>query len=156
MRRKNETEERLVALIEPALDRMGLELIDLELKREAGGKVLRVFIDSPNGVTLDTCADASNLLSETLDEKDPIVGPYSLEVSSPGIERPLTKKEHFKRFLGERVRVKTYGPVNGRKDFTGILVGADENGIRVKVDSDEASIEYAKISKANLKPELNF
>lgn len=156
MRRKSALEERLVALVEPVLEAMGLELVDLELKREAGGKVLRIFIDSPAGIDLDTCADASESLSARLDAEDPIEGPYTLEVSSPGLERPLTKKEHFARYIGERARIRTSEPVDGRREFVGIIAEADDAGVEIEVEGKRYRIAYDLIGRANLKPEIKF
>lgn len=156
MRRKSAIEERLVGLVEPALEGMGLELVDLELKREAGGRVLRIFIDSPKGVDLDVCASASEKLSALLDAEDPIEGPYTLEVSSPGLERPLTKKEHFARYVGERARVKTFSPIDGRRDITGVIAVADDAGIEIDVEGKRYRIGYDLIAKANLKPEIRI
>lgn len=156
MKGKSAIEERLIAVVEPVLEAMGLELVDLELKREAGGKVLRVFIDSPAGVDLDTCADASEALSARLDVEDPIEGPYTLEVSSPGLERPLTKKEHFARYIGERARIRTSEPLEGRREFVGVITEADDAGVEIEVEGKRYRIAYDLIARANLKPEIRF
>ncbi len=156
MKRKSAIEERLIAALEPVIEGMGLELVDLELKREAGGRVLRIFIDSPEGIDLDTCADASEALSARLDAEDPIEGPYALEVSSPGLERPLTKKEHFARYVGERARIRTFAPIEGKRDFTGAIAAVDDAGVEIEVEGKRYRIEYDLIAKANLKPEIRF
>lgn len=156
MKGKSAIEERLIAVVEPVLEAMGLELVDLELKREAGGKILRVFIDSPAGVDLDTCADASEALSARLDVEDPIEGPYTLEVSSPGLERPLTKKEHFARYIGERARIRTSEPLEGRREFVGVITEADDAGVEIEVEGKRYRIRYDLIARANLKPEIRF
>lgn len=156
MRKKSPIDEELVRIVEPVLEKMGLELVELELKREAGGRVLRIFVDSPVGVDVDTCADASNAIGAALDRRDPIEGAYSLEVSSPGIERPLTKPEHFARSKGEKAKVKTAEPIGGRRDFTGVIVDADDEGFVIEVDGTETRVEYDKVVKARLKPQIKF
>ncbi|MCL5292540.1 MAG: ribosome maturation factor RimP [Actinobacteria bacterium] len=156
MRKKSAVEHKLSIIIDPVLGAMDLELVDLELRREAGGLVLRIFIDSPEGVDLDTCTDASNAISGALEIEDPIEGTYNLEVSSPGIERPLTKNEHFIRFVGERAKVKTFKPIDGRRDFTGVIGEADATGFEMDVEGRRYRIDYDEVAKANLRPEIKF
>src|SRR5690554_2185188 len=109
--------EIVAELAEQLAAPLRLEIVDVEFRREPGGRVLRVFIDKPGGVTLDDCQALSRRLSAKLDEVDPIEESYNLEVSSPGIERPLTKPKDYIRFAGHRVHVRTYGPVDGRRNF---------------------------------------
>ncbi|ACX52759.1 protein of unknown function DUF150 [Ammonifex degensii KC4] len=137
-------------LAEPLAERLGLELVDVEYKKEGGRWVLRVFIDKPSGVTLDDCEALSEALGEALDVEDPIPHSYSLEVSSPGVERPLKKPAHFQRFVGREVRVSTLAPVEGQRRFTGVLLAADEEGIRLETDGKELDLPYRLIAKANL------
>ena len=122
---RNEIEE----LLEPTIARLGYELADLEVK--VGGKngVLRVFIDSPDGIGLGDCEKVSLAVSALLDVEDPLTGHYALEVSSPGLDRKLTKVEHFQRFTGEAVKVEMRFPIEGRRRFRGTLVSSDDENI---------------------------
>ena len=139
-------------LIEPAVEKLGYELSDLELM--IGGRVgiVRVFIDKPDGVDLSDCEIVSRQLSAVLDVEDPLPGNYRLEVSSPGLDRKLTKPEHFQRFLGEPVRVKLRFAVDGRRNFRGALRAADEEQIEVEVDGESHSLDIAMIESARLIP----
>jgi len=149
--------EKIENLIEPIIDREGLELIDIELKREAIGLVLRILIDTKEGgISLDEIAKASQSIGKALDETDVIEQKYTLEVSSPGIERPLTKPEHFKRFIGSNVLVKTDKPVGNRRKFKGELIEASDEGIVVKVDDERYEIPYGNVSKAHLQVKIEF
>lgn len=129
---------------------LGLEIVDVEFRRESGGRVLRVFIDKPGGVTLDDCEALSEELSRRLDEVDPIEESYSLEVSSPGIERPLKKPQDFERFAGRLVHVRTFGPIDGRRNFRGELLGLDGEQIIVRLEQGEARIPLEQVAKARL------
>ena len=117
--------------------------VEVLLAEVLGGHTLRVFIDHPDGVTLDLCERVTRVLPELREE-------YALEVSSPGVQRPLTKPDHFRRFLGRRARVRTCGERDGRKSFTGELVGASENEVTVAADGGVLSIPYADVKRSNL------
>lgn len=142
----------LADLIEPTVVNLGYELSDLELKLGGRDGVVRVFIDKPDGVDLTDCEIVSKQLSAVLDVEDPLPGHYTLEVSSPGLDRKLTKPEHFQRFLGETVRVKLRFPLEGRRNFRGTLVAASEDKIEVEVDGESYSLEIAAIESARLVP----
>jgi ribosome maturation factor RimP len=142
----------LANLIEPTVVNLGYELSDLELKLGGRDGIVRVFIDKPEGVDLTDCEIVSKQLSAVLDVEDPLPGHYTLEVSSPGLDRKLTKPEHFQRFLGELVRVKLRFPLAGRRNFRGTLRAADEKKIEVEVDGEAYSLEIAAIESARLIP----
>jgi ribosome maturation factor RimP len=150
--------DRLIALIEPVLMNSGYELVEVEFVAGPGGGTLRVYIDvlkeggSPDGIDLDDCEAASHLVSELLDANDPFPGAYSLEVSSPGLDRVLRTAEHFARFVGNRVKVELQVPRDGRKRFTGVLRAADGEHIELDVDNFSVSIRLAEISRARLAP----
>jgi ribosome maturation factor RimP len=148
------TGEELARLLEPTVERLGYELTDLELK--LGGKegVVRVFIDRPGGVDLSDCETVSRQLSAVLDVEDPVPGHYVLEVSSPGLDRKLTRPEHFKRYVGEDVRVRLRAPQAGRRNFRGRLTAADEKDIEVEVDGRLHHLAMAAIESARLVPSL--
>ena len=146
------TRDEVIALLEPTIERLGYELSDLEVK--LGGKhgVLRVFIDNPGGIGLDDCEAVSLAVSAILDVEDPLPGHYDLEVSSPGLDRKLTKVAHFQRFQGETVKVQMRFPVEGRRRFRGTLVSSDEENIVVDVDGIEHTLPVATIDTARLVP----
>ena len=117
--------ETVSQLVTPIVDEMGLELVDIEYVKEGKDWFLRVFIDKHAGIDIEECGLVSEKLSEKLDELDPITHNYFLEVSSPGAERPLKKKQDFEKAIGKNVYIKTYEPLNGEKKFEGILVEFD-------------------------------
>lgn len=142
-------------MAEPIAQEQGVELVDVEYVKEGGQYVLRVFLDKPEGITLDDCQNVSSRLSDLLDEKDPIPDAYSLEVSSPGIDRPLKKDADFVRFAGHKVDVSTYQPVNGKKKkFSGELVGLSDNKIVVVVDGERLELERDQVSQIRLAVEF--
>ena len=128
--------------IETRLAELDPELELVMLDRPAAEK-LRLYVDRPGGVDLDVCEQVSAALRDLLDS-------YSVEVSSPGLDRPLTKPEHFKRFLGHRVRVRTREPIAGQRNFSGELVAVDESQVSLRSDADEQAIPLTAIHRSNL------
>ncbi|KIQ95218.1 Ribosome maturation factor RimP [Anoxybacillus thermarum] len=141
-------------LVTPIVTDMGLELVDIEYVKEGKNWFLRVFIDSPTGIDIDQCGVVSERLSEKLDEIDPIPHNYFLEVSSPGAERPLKKAKDFERAVGKNVYVKTYEPIDGQKEFEGLLTAFDGQTvtveIKVKTKKKIVTIPYEKVASARL------
>jgi ribosome maturation factor RimP len=148
------TGEELTKLLEPAVERLGYELADLEVKIGGREGVLRLFIDKPDGVGLNDCEAVSRQISALLDVEDPVPGHYVLEVSSPGLDRKLTKVEHFQRFMGQEIRVKMRFPVEGRKNFRGALHAVDKEMIEVVVDGQSHRLPIATIQSARLIPTI--
>jgi ribosome maturation factor RimP len=146
------TGDELLKLLEPAVERLGYELADLEVRLGNKGGVVRVFIDKPEGIDLDDCEKVSLAVSALLDVEDPVPGNYNLEVSSPGLDRKLTKVEHFQRFEGETVKVQMRFPVEGRRRFRGKLVSSDDENIVVEVDGESHSLPLKTIDTARLVP----
>lgn len=144
----------LAKLIEPTIEQLGYELSDLEVKTGGRDGLIRVFIDKADGVDLTDCETVSRQVSAILDVEDPVPGHYTLEVSSPGLDRKLTKPEHFQRFTGEMVRVKLRFPVDGRRNFRGELKSTDEEKIEIEVDGESHSLQIATIESARLIPSL--
>jgi ribosome maturation factor RimP len=142
--------ERLLALIEPLLGRLGYELVELEYAAGHGRGSLRVFIDAAAGVGLDDCERVSREISALLDVEDPIPVAYTLEVSSPGFDRVLRTPAHFGRFVGSRVFVELKEPRAGRRRYTGELLAVDDAGIALAVDKERVAVAYAEIGKARL------
>jgi len=153
--RKEEILERVRQLAAPLAAQEGLELLDVEIGGGHGRQTLRLFIDKPGGVSLDDCSSVSRALSTALDVEDPIQGSYDLEVSSPGLDRPLRTAEHFQKFSGSKVRVKTFGPMpecENRKTFVGTLQGYEDGAVVVDVDGKVFRVPHAQVSKANVEP----
>ncbi|HMB71981.1 MAG TPA: ribosome maturation factor RimP [Gammaproteobacteria bacterium] len=148
------TGDELARLLEPAVERLGYELADVEVKIGGRDGVLRVFIDKPAGIGLDDCETVSRQISALLDVEDPIPGHYRLEVSSPGLDRRLTKPEHFQRFTGENVRVKLRTPRDGRRNFRGALQACDADNIEIEVDGETHRLPIGSIESARLVPTL--
>jgi ribosome maturation factor RimP len=144
----------LTVLLAPVVNDLGLELWELEYGPRSGGGLLRLYIDSPDGVTVDDCAKVSHAVSEVLDVADPISGEYTLEVSSPGLDRVLRTYEHFARFPGEPVRVEMKMAIGGRKRFSGQLRKVEQSQITVAVEGGAVVLPLAGIHKARLAPEL--
>jgi len=135
-------------LVRPVIEGAGLELVDVTFHGGAGRKILRVVIDRDDGVDLDTIAEIAEQVSRRLDLEGFAPGPYELEVSSPGIERPLRRPSEFRRHVGRSVKVKVAHPVDGRTSFTGELIAADDEGIVVDVAGDRVLTRYDEIGSA--------
>ena len=146
------TGDELRKLLEPSIERLGYELSDLEVKLGGKNGVLRVFIDHPDGIGLGDCEKVSLAVSALLDVEDPLPGQYNLEVSSPGLDRKLTKIEHFQRFTGQTVKVQMRFPIEGRKRFKGALVSSNDENIVVEIDGESHSLPIATIDTARLVP----
>lgn len=143
--------ERLIA---PILQNSEYELVDIEYVKEGQRWYLRIFIDKPQGMTLDDCEQLSKKISDVLDEKDFIRHSYVLEVSSPGLERPLKKKSDYVRFRGKKVVITTFGPVDGKKEFHGTLGGLENEEVLVENNHRKWSIPLEKIASARLALDL--
>ena len=146
------TATELAKLLEPTVERLGYELSDLEVNLGGKGGVLRVFIDHADGIGLKDCEAVSLAVSALLDVEDPLPGHYNLEVSSPGLDRKLTKPVHFERFAGETVKVQMRFPIEGRRRFRGRLLSADDESIVVDVDGESHTLPIATIDTARLVP----
>ena len=153
------TSATLEKLLRPVVEDMGFELVDLQLRSESGRWVLRLLVDRPGGITLDECARVSREVSPHLEVADLLHARYVLEVSSPGIKRPLKRAEEFVRFAGQRVEVVTTEPLDGQKTFRGTNLGLDEGG-NLLLDEEPGHrrivIPIAGLRRANLDPELKF
>jgi len=148
--------DQLVELLQPVVVGLGYELWELEYAPRAGGGLLRLYIDSDQGITLEDCEQVSRAVSEAMDAADPIPQAYTLEVSSPGLDRVLRTPEHFARFNGEPVKLETKAPVNGRKRFAGRLTAVDavQGEIALEVDGSTLRLPIDAIHKARVAPDL--
>ncbi len=133
---------------------MGFDLVAVEWSGDRSGRILRLSIDGPDGVGADDCAEVSLRLSPLLDEADPITGAYVLEVSSPGIERPVQRLDDFHRLQGFRAKIRLFEG-HPRRRYTGTLAGVDGSEIRIEVDGAEHRIDFDSIERANLVLELD-
>lgn len=145
--------EVVKGLCTPIADELGVELIDVEYKKEGGSYVLRIIIDKPGGVLIEDCENISSLLSDKLDESDPIAGSYTLEVQSPG-ERSLKNDWELNYFKGRDVEIKLYKPESSRKIFEGELLGIEDDNIRFI--SDGETREFPRDKVANVKLKIRF
>lgn len=142
--------ETLLKILEPAVNSLGYELVELEFQ----GKVLRLYIDQQQGVTLADCEKVSRQVDAVLDVADPIPGAYTLEVSSPGLDRPLNKPVDFTGRTGQRARIELKLPLNGRRRFSGTLRGWENDEVLIEVDGLLFRLPFAQIGKARLMPEF--
>lgn len=150
----SKTEDIIREMAESVSNELDLELVDVEYVKEGGTWFVRIYIDKPDGITHDDCQDVSERIGILLDEKDPILHSYVLEVSSPGIERPLKKAEDYERFKGSKIRLSTYSPVNGKKEFAGKLGGLSEGNIIILVDGEELSLPLENAAKVRLEADF--
>ncbi|MCI5868242.1 MAG: ribosome maturation factor RimP [Dorea sp.] len=148
---EQKTEEILI----PIVEEYGFELVDVEYVKEGSNWYLRAYIDKPGGITVNDCEAVSRKLSDILDEKDYIDDAYILEVSSPGLGRPLKKEKDFKRSLGEEVEIRTYRMVEKQKEFTGILKDYDETTVTIELD-DETLKTFEKSNIALIRLAFDF
>jgi ribosome maturation factor RimP len=144
--------ERLIVLIEPLLGRLGYELVELEYSAGRSSAVVRLFIDRPEGISIEDCEKVSRETAALLDVEDPIPTAYTLEVSSPGFDRVLRTPAHFARFVGERVFVELRAPRAGRRRYTGTLLTVNESGVTIEVDKQQVEVPFGEIGKARLAP----
>ncbi len=161
-------QDDLSRLIRPVIEAMGFEYVGLEYLSNPKNRLVRIYIDrEPEGISVDDCAAVSNEVSALLDVEDPVSGHYSLEVSSPGVERPLFEPEHYRRFAGERARVHLYAPLgdghddgrdnrrDNRRKLTGTIVAADDDRVVIEVDGENIALAFDDIRRANLKPDMD-
>ena len=152
---KTDQVAHLTALLEPEVNAHGLELVAIEQVGGRGTPVIRVLLDREGGVDLEAIAVASRWISELFDAESPVNGPFTLEVSSPGVDRPLTKRADFARFAGEAVNLKILSDEK-RKSLTGVLVGMQGDDVVIDIDGDHRRIPFETIQKARLKGVVDF
>ena len=148
-------EQQLTDIIREPVNALGFELVGIEYIR-GRYPVLRVYIDSENGITVDDCADVSRQISAVLDVEDPITDAYNLEVSSPGMDRPLFTLEHYQRFVGEEVIVSLRIPVANRRKWKGQIKSIENEMITFNVDGNDEVFAFSNIQKANIVPNFNL
>ena len=148
---REQYEQKAEAMAQPIIDQFGFELVDVEYVKEAGNWYLRFYIDKEGGITVDDCEAVSRIFSDKLDELDFIGDAYIMEVSSPGLGRPLKKEKDYVRSMGKEVEIRTYRPINKEKEFYGILSAYDESSVSITTeDQKEQTFEKADIALIRL------
>ncbi|MDM7860535.1 ribosome maturation factor RimP [Alteromonas sp. ASW11-36] len=148
----SQLEKRLTTMLNAPVEALGFELVGVEFVRAGKHSIMRVYIDHENGINVDDCAEVSHQVSAVLDVEDPISTEYNLEVSSPGMDRPLFKEQHYAAIVGEVVNVRLSMPMNNRRNFKGTLVAVEDGVISVEVDGQTFDLAFANIEKGNLVP----
>ncbi|WED43160.1 ribosome maturation factor RimP [Legionella cardiaca] len=143
---KNELEQ----LLKPLVEDLGYELWGCEYLAQGKHSLLRIYIDKENGIGIEDCERVSRQVSAFLDVEDPIPGNYSLEVSSPGIPRPLFNKEQYKQYLGHDVHVRVFKPINGNRNLSGTIIAANDDTLTLKIGDEQLEVQFTQIVKANL------
>ena len=150
MSRKEEYEQKAEALLSPIVESNGFELVDVEYVKEAGNWYLRGYIDKPGGITVNDCETVSRAFSDRLDEDDFIEDSYIMEISSPGLDRPLKKEKDFARSIGKEVEIRTYRPIEKQKEFYGVLTAYDSNSVTVDEEGTPRTFEKKDIALIRL------
>ena len=145
-------EQTLTEMLTPAAESLGFEMVGVEFVRAGKHSILRLFIDHPDGISVDHCADVSLQASAILDVEDPISTEYNLEVSSPGMDRPLFKAAHYAAVVNEVVAVKLRMPMGDRRNFKGKLISCDDDNIVIEVDNETFTLAILNIEKGNVVP----
>ena len=147
--------EQLLEIVRRPVEALGYELVGVELlHRGKQGALLRIYIDSEQGITLDDCSEVSHQVSGVLDVEDPIREHYDLEVSSPGLDRPLFSKEHFQRFCGHRASIKLRTKVAGRRKIVGVLLAVGEDDVVIEEEGEHYRVAFGSIDTARLVPQI--
>lgn len=147
-------EQKLTEMLRPSVEMTGVELLGVEFISAGNNSVLRLYIDHENGIDVDNCADVSRQVSAILDVEDPISSEYNLEVSSPGVDKPLFEKAHYLAVVGETIEVKLGMPQNGRRKFKGLLEAVEGDTLVVVVDGEDYELPLGNVDKANLVAKL--
>ena len=143
------------SIVEPVIEGLGYEVVDIEYRPHPTDGLLRIYIDGPNGIVLDDCTAVSHQISSVLDVEDPIPGFYHLEISSPGLDRPLFTEAQFERFVGSEVRIQLETPmIDGRRKYKGKLLGISGGEVRILQDGEEVDLPFSQIQKARLVAEV--
>jgi len=145
--------QKLNDLLQPLVEDLGYEFVGLEYSNNPKNSVLRIYIDHDNGVGIDDCETVSRETAALLDVKDPIRSQYNLEVSSPGLDRPLFTAAHYQQFVGEIAQITLFAPQDGRRKFSGPILGAEDSNIRIEQDGNEVTLDLSNVVKARLVPD---
>jgi len=147
--------QKLNEMLQPLVEELGYEFVGLEYHGNPKHSVLRIYIDRQGGVGIEDCENVSRETAALLDVKDPIKGHYNLEVSSPGLDRPLFTAGHFDQFKGHEVTITLFGPQHGRRKFKGPILSVDAVGVRIDQDGSDVTVDFNNIAKARLVPDYD-
>ena len=147
--------EKLYEIITPVVEGLEYELVGIEYLPQGKHSLLRIYIDQEGGISLDDCEKVSRQVSAVMDVEDPLTNNYNLEISSPGLERPLFVEEHYTRFAGNPVFVRTSFPIDGRRKFEGLLLGIEEGDVLVEIDEEQFRLPLTQVEKAHLVPQFD-
>jgi len=142
--------DQIELLIEAPIESLGYEVVGVDYNKNGHDTILRIYIDSEQGISIEDCERVSHQVSGILDVEEPITAAYSLEVSSPGFDRPLFKERDFKRFSGSKAKISMKLPIDGRRNFTGVLQGCDDGEVLIEVDGEVYALPISKLAKARL------
>lgn len=148
--------EHLLKLIEPVVEGLGYECVGVEYNSHPKHGFLRIFIDTEQGVGMEDCTKVSHQVSGVLDVEDPIAGEYNLEVSSPGMDRPIFKLKQFEQFIGHTAQVNLFKPVGGRRKITGLIEKVEDNNVYLQQDGQVYKVAFQAMSKAKLEPDYSI
>jgi len=146
---------KLKPLLQPLIEDLGYEFVGLEFSSNPKNPVLVIYIDRSDGIAIEDCETVSREVAALLDVEDPIPGHYSLEVSSPGVDRPLFTEAQFEQFAGEMAAVKVFAPVDGRRKFNGKILSAGDGVVKIEQDGEEVVLEMSNIAKSRLVPDYD-
>lgn len=149
-------EQSLLAALEPTAQENGIEIVTVEVVGSRKAPTIRVYLDTPDGITFDGITAAQAWVNDIMDKLDPFPGAYTLEVSSPGIDRPLRTPEHFVRFAGEQIVLTTVHAIDGRSKFTGLLEGFEDDCVLIRLEDGSVRIPYGEVKKSNVKGVIEF
>lgn len=149
------SQKKLTDLLQPLVEDLGYEFVGLEYSSNPKDKKLVLYIDRPDGIQIEDCEAVSREVAALLDVEDPIAGHYNLEVSSPGLDRPLFTLDQFQRFSGEEVQLTAFAAVEGRRKFKGRILGAADGSVRLDQDGQEVLLEFGNIARARLVPDYD-
>lgn len=147
--------DKLYEIITPVVEGLGYELVGIEYLPQGKHSLLRIYIDQEAGITLDDCEKVSRQVSAVMDVEDPLTNNYNLEISSPGMERPLFVEAHYLRFAGHQVFVRMSFPVDGRRKFEGTLLGVEAGDVLLEIDEEQFRLPLAQVDKAHLVPQFD-
>lgn len=150
------TEAKLLEALEPRAAQEGVEIVTVEVVGAKKAPTIRVYVDHPDGVSFDVLSSSQAWINDIMDAIDPFPGAYTLEVSSPGIDRPLRTAEHFARFAGEQAAIKLSAPVDGRASWTGTLAGVEGDDVLLDVDGERVALPLTAIKRAHVKGTIDF
>jgi ribosome maturation factor RimP len=147
--------KKLNMLLQPLVEDLGYEFVGLNYSNNPKNKVLRIYIDHPEGIAVEDCEAVSRESAALLDVEDPIPGHYNLEVSSPGLDRPLFTLEHYRQFTGQEAQLSLFAPKDGRRKYKGIILGTAEDCVLIEQDGAEVALDLGNIAKARLVPDYD-